>query len=255
MNITASIQARMGSSRLPGKVLADVCAKPMLLWQVERIRRSRLVDRVVIGTSTSPLDDEVEAFCAKYGVECYRGSEDDVLKRIASLISKFGIDVHVECYGDSPLIDPQLIDEFIGYYLKFKDDADYFSSALKTTYPPGFEVTVYSGRILVEVDQIVADDDPMREHVGYNITRFPDKYRLHSLEAPAWFAAPETYLEVDTPEDMTLLRALIGLFVSRGQEHFGLGEILTMLRNNPDLAKGNIEVERRWKALREGKKV
>jgi len=255
MNITASIQARMGSSRLPGKVLKDVCGKPMLLWQVERIRRSRLVDRVVIGTSTSPLDDEVEAFCSKYGVECYRGPEDDVLKRIASLVRELAVDVHVECYGDSPLIDPQLIDEFIGYYLKFKDEADYFSSALKTTYPPGFEVTVYSGQILVEVDQMVADDDPMREHVGYNITRFPDKFRMQPLEAPPWFAAPDTYLEVDTPEDMTLLRALVGHFVARGQEHFGLGEILTMLRSNPDLAKGNLDVERRWKALREGKNV
>jgi len=253
VKITASIQARMGSSRLPGKVLADICGKPMLLWQIERIQRSRLVDQIVVGTSTSSLDDEIESFCDSHGVECFRGSEDDVLGRIAELIRKNDVDLHVECYGDSPLIDPQLIDEFVGYYLKYSDEADYFSSALKTTYPPGLEVTLYPGRVLMEVEQIVSRDDPMREHVGYNITRFRDKYRLRSLEAPSWFSFPNIYLEVDTEEDLTLMRSVVGHFVDKDQEYFSLAEILSMLKNDPKLSESNINVERRWKSLREGK--
>jgi spore coat polysaccharide biosynthesis protein SpsF len=255
LNITATIQARMGSSRLPGKVLADVCGKPMLLWQVERIRRSRLVDRVVIGTSTSVLDDQIVDFCSKYEIECYRGSENDVLERISSLLLDLSVDLHVECYGDSPLIDPQIIDEFIGFYLKYSHTADYFSSALQTTYPPGLEVTVYPARILIEVNQLISSDDPMREHVGYNITRFPDLYKQCPLLAPCWFSNPETYLEVDTPEDLALLRNIVSHFSGLGQSHFSLGEILSMLRQFPHLVQGNLEVERRWKKLREQKNV
>jgi spore coat polysaccharide biosynthesis protein SpsF len=255
MNIVATIQARMGSSRLPGKVLADVCGKPMLLWQVERIRRSRLVDRVVVGTSTSVLDDQIEDFCSRYDIEYYRGSENNVLERISSLLSHLSVDLHVECYGDSPLIDPQIIDEFIGFYLKNSHLADYFSSALQTTYPPGLEVTVYPARILIEVNQLVSSEDPMREHVGYNITRFPNLYKQCPLLAPFWFSDPEIYLEVDTPEDLALIRNIVRHFSELGQSHFSLGEILSMLRQFPHLVKGNSNIERRWKKLREQNNV
>ena len=122
MKIIATIQARMGSTRLPGKVLKDICGKPMLLWQVDRIKKSRLIDDVIIATTTSPKDDEIVQFGIKNNIKYYRGSEDDVLNRVASLICKFGIDLHIEFCGDSPLPDPQLIDEFIGYYLKNQDN-------------------------------------------------------------------------------------------------------------------------------------
>lgn len=251
MNITATIQARMGSTRMPGKVLADLCGKPMLQWQVERIRRSRLIDNLVIGTSVSTADDVIEDFCFANNIECYRGSENDVLNRITSLLVDKSVGLHVECYGDSPLIDPQIIDEFIGYYFKHQDQADYFSSALKTTYPPGFEVTIYPAKILIEVNKLISPFDPMREHVGYNITRFPDRYRLCSLEAPPWFAVPNIYLEVDTPEDFSVIYSVIKHFVDKGQNHFGLSEVLELLRKNPEISLINLEVERRWKKLRD----
>ena len=250
MEVTATIQARMGSTRLPGKVLMDISGKPMLLIQIERIRRSRLVDKIVVGTSTSPLDDEILEFCNKNEVECFRGSEDDVLGRISSLLETFNVDVHVECFGDSPLVDPQLIDEFIGYYLKFRNEADYFSSALETTYPPGLEVSVYPAKVLIEVNSMVRKEDPLREHAGYNITRFPKRFRLKSLTAPPWFNEPELYLEVDTQEDINLLRYIINYFLKQGKEHFGLSEILSILKVDPNIQQANMKVERRWKALR-----
>jgi spore coat polysaccharide biosynthesis protein SpsF len=251
MNITASIQARMGSSRLPGKVLSDVCGKPMLLWQIERIKRSRLVDRVVVGTSVSSLDDKIAKFCQDHDIDCFRGPEDDVLKRISTLLKSYEVDLHVECYGDSPLIDPQIIDEFIGYYLKHSKDAEYFSSALETTYPPGLEVTLYNAEVLLEVDEMVHLTDPMREHVGYNVTRFPEKFRTYSFRAPPWFCYPDTFLEVDSPEDLDVLRNVVGYFVSLGKDHFTLSEILNLLLENKSLFEGNAHIERRWKALRE----
>jgi spore coat polysaccharide biosynthesis protein SpsF len=251
MRIVASIQARMGSSRLPGKVLKDICGKPLLLWHVERVKRSRLLDDVIVATTTSEKDDEIEAFCEQHAILCYRGSEDDVLNRISSLIRGHQIDVHVEFCGDSPLTDPQIIDEFVGYYLKYQHSYDYVSSAIKTTYPPGQEVIVYRGGVLSELDQSLSTDDPMREHVGYNITRFPDRYRLASLEAPDWFYEPEAYLEVDTLTDLEMMRKLISHFAEQGVEHFTLSQILELLRKQPEIMQLNSTEERRWKSLRE----
>ena len=250
MNITASIQARIGSSRLPGKVLKDICGKPMLQWQVERLLRSSLVDNVVVATTTNSIDDRIEDFCDNLGFSCYRGSEEDVLGRIAGLVRDLKVDLHVECYGDSPLIDPQIVDEFIGYFLKHADYCDYVSSALKTTYPPGLEVTLYTGSVLLETNVLVAHNDPLREHAGYNVTRFSERYRLISLEAPPYYHYPDTYLEVDTKEDLEVIRAVIGHFAVRDQGHFTLSQILDMVRDNPDLMSRNDDVERRWKALR-----
>ena len=223
----------------------------MLLWQIERIKRSRLVDRVVVGTSVSSKDDEIARFCDDHKIDCFRGSEDDVLKRISTLLKSYAVDLHVECYGDSPLIDPQIIDEFIGYYLKHFDDADYFSSALETTYPPGLEVTLYDAKVLLQVDEMVSITDPMREHVGYNVTRFPKKFRTYSFKAPPWLYYPNTFLEVDTPEDLDVVRNVVSYFVSLGKDHFSLVEILNLLLENKALFEGNTHIERRWRTLRE----
>ena len=162
MKVTATIQARMGSSRLPGKVLMDICGKPMLLWQVERIRRARLVDEIIIATTLSESDNEIETFCKINNIRFFRGSENDVLGRIACLISERNIDIHLECYGDSPFIDPQIIDESIGFYLKKNIPNGYFSSSLETTYPPGMEVTIYRGNMLTEVNNLIPKNDPLR---------------------------------------------------------------------------------------------
>lgn len=251
MKIIASIQARMGSSRLPGKVLMDIRGKPMLLWHVERLKRSRLLDDVIVATTMSQKDDEIEAFCKQYNILCYRGSENDVLNRISSLIDFHKIDIHVEFCGDSPLIDPQIVDEFIGFYLKNKNSYDYVSNALKTSYPPGQEVIVYRGDLLIELDQSLDIDDPLREHAGYNITRFPDIYQMATMEAPKWFYNPEAYLEVDTLTDLEMMRQLISHFVEQGEEHFTLSQILEFLRKNPEIMQLNSKEDRRWKSLRE----
>ena len=127
MKIVASIQARLGSTRLPGKVLKDINGKPMLLRHVERLRRSRLLDDVIVATTTNPHDDKIVEFCINNNIAFYRGSEDDVLDRISSMIEERGIDVHVECFGDSPLTDPHIVDEIIGYYLKYQANIDFVS--------------------------------------------------------------------------------------------------------------------------------
>ena len=248
--ITASIQARMGSSRLPGKVLKEIYGQPMLLRQINRIKKSRLIDHVIVATTTSKGDDLIYDFCKFHNIKVFRGSENDVLSRICELLKEYKVDIHVEFCGDSPLPDPQIIDEIIGCFLKFNKDADYFSSALKTTYPPGTEVTVYSSETLLKVNELVDSDDPLREHVGYNVTRFNNQFKQYSIEAPSWFYEPEIYLEVDTPKDFEFINQIYNYFLEQNNSNFNLMDILNFLRKNPILRDSNKKEIRKWKKLR-----
>tara|TARA_B100000035_G_C20930642_1_gene522874 strand:- start:36 stop:794 length:759 start_codon:yes stop_codon:yes gene_type:complete len=250
MKILASIQARMNSSRLPGKVLSDICGKPMLLWQIERIKRSNYINDIIVATSNSREDDTIINFCKDHKINFYRGSENDVLSRISSMLKSYKYDVHVECFGDSPFIDPKIIDEFIIFYFKQKNKDIYISSALKTTYPPGTEVTLYNPNILIRTNDLVRSDDKLREHAGYNISRFPNEFKIHSMEAPQHFNYPDLYLEVDVYEDLVLIRQIAEYFISKNKNHFSLIEILNYLKKNIDITKKNKFIDRRWKKFR-----
>ena len=158
---------------------------------------------------------------------------------------------HAEFFGDSPLTDPHLIDEVLGFYLKNRDLYDCVTNALKTTYPPGQEVTVYAGKALVEAEKAVPKGDPLRAHVSIHLTQHRDKYRICNLEAPAHYHYPDIYLEVDEPNDFRLISSVIEHFSGQGRDHFSLAQILDYLLANPDLIKINQRIERRWKAFKE----
>ncbi len=250
MRVTATVQARMGSSRLPGKVLRSICDRPMLAHQIERISRARLVDEIIVATTTAPADTAIVDLAQQVGVGVFQGSEDDVLGRICRLIERHSVDVHVELIGDSPLSDPQIIDEIIGFFLKYRNDYDYVSNGMKVTYPSGIEVNVYLGETLLAVERSVAGDDPLREHVDIHLSRNVD-YRRRNLPAPPWFYRPEIFLEVDTALDFQMISSIFGHFFERGVTHFGLGQILDFLDSRPDLIALNQQVERRWRQFKD----
>jgi spore coat polysaccharide biosynthesis protein SpsF len=246
MKIGATIQARTGSLRLPNKVMLPILGKPMLARQVERIQRSLLIDQVILATSTNPNDDVIEELAAKLRVECFRGSEDLILDRIVGALRHYSVDVNVEFYGDCPLPDPTIIDAIIGIYLKHQDSCDYVGTGLKTTFPPGLEVTVYPSRVLYDVAGITED----RERVAVNIRTRPDRYRTMNVEAPPWYRHPHLHLEVDTAEDFKVISTIYeGLYPSN--PHFLLPHIIEFLREKPELAALNQSVPRRWKQFRE----
>jgi len=251
MKIIGSIQARVGSTRFPGKVLKEICGKPMLLWQVERIKRSRLLDDIIVATTLNPRDDEIVKLCKKHDIKFFRGSENDVLKRISALIKLFKIDTHVEFLGDSPLPDAHIIDEIIGFYLKYRDKYDYVSNALKITYPPGMDVSVFKGAALITVDRKVPKDEPLREHLSLHIIR-DKRYKKYNLEAPDYHRFPDISLEVDTPEDFKLISNIVNYFTNRGEDYFSLTQILGYLKQNKDLLEINKGIPRRWKKFKEG---
>ena len=245
MNIVATIQARLGSTRLPGKVLKDVCGKPLLQYQIERIQRARLVDQVIVATTTNPRDDAIACLGQKLGVAVYRGPEEDVLKRIVGLLQEHQVGIHVELIGDSPLTDPQIVDEIIGFYLKNVTHYDFVSNGTEVTYPSGMEVNVYSSKVLIEAELSVSTNDPLREHVDIHISKNP-KYKSFCIKAPEYFHRPDIFLEVDTMLDFEMLSAVISHFVNCGKEHFSLSQILDYLEKHPELIKINQSEERRY---------
>ena len=183
LKISATIQARMGSERLPGKVLADVVGRPMLVHQIERISRSLLIDEVIVATTDGPTDDAIVQVAEEAGAAVFRGDEEDVLGRVVGALKAFDVALHVECFGDSPLMDPTILDVVIGFYLKHQDQYDLVATGMKTTFPPGLDVTVYPSSVLFDVDDLVVSPED-REYVGINIKRRPDDFRLFTVEAP-----------------------------------------------------------------------
>lgn len=249
MNIIASIQARMGSTRLPGKVLKPILGKPMLQWHIERIRLSRLIDDVVVATTISSKDDEIVEFCESIGVKYYRGSENDVLQRVTDLVQNFKADIHVECFGDSPLTDPQIIDEFIGYLLKHSE-VDFVSNSIETTYPPGAEVLAYRSKVLVDANSKTDASDPLREHVSLHIYNRTESYNVVNLSAPDIYHFPDLYFEVDTEQDFIVMNSIIISLSKLYGIGFPLITIIDFLKQHPEIVKLNQDIPRRWKEFR-----
>lgn len=248
MKVVATVAARMGSSRLPGKVLFPILGKPMLARQIERIRQSRLIDEVVIATSVEPANDVLETLAQAEGVSCFRGSEDDVLGRITGALRASDADLHVEFMGDNPMPDASLVDGLIGLFLKHRDRCDYLTNALTTTYPPGAEVYVYPAAVLLDAERYAGDGAP-REHVGIHIYQHPERYRILSVEAPPWLRSPHVHLEVDTAEDFEVVREVFETLYPSNPA-FSLRDALDVVERR-GLQEKNQGVERRWRAFRQ----
>ena len=250
MNVVASIQARMMSSRLPGKVLAELGGKPMLLFQIERLKTSRYINDVVVATSTNPADDVIADLCQTEGIRCFRGDENDVLGRVAQAVRFFDIDMHIECFGDSPLVDPGLIDEMLSKMMSSDTAIDIITNCHKSTYPAGMEAYIYKANCLHEINAQVPADDKLREHCGFNLLRHRNRFSIWEVEAPQDRHYPDLFLEVDEPTDLETLRRLHDAFMAKGMADYRLDDIITLAKDQPDLFSANQNVHRRWKDVR-----
>ncbi len=248
MKIVAIIQVRMGSTRLPGKVMKEILCKPVLELLIERLRYSKLIDQIAVATSVNAKDDVIENLCKRLGISCFRGSEDDVMGRVLGALKHYGADAGLEIYGDCPLLDPAIIDNIIQYYKDNSDLYDFVSNDLKTTYPPGLETEVYSVNAFADASNRTSDPE-IREHSTLYLRQHPELYRLHNIEAPPELHYPEIYIELDTPEDFTVVKTIYEALYNEGKI-FSAEEILDFLRQNPHVAELNRRIERRWKKYR-----
>lgn len=203
--IVASIEARMTSSRLPGKIMLKCLNKPLLALLVERVSRSHFIDEVVVSTTTNSADKEIVECTKKLNIGCYRGSEIDVLKRVVEAMQEAHADIVVHLTGDNPLIDPEIIDQLIKIYIKNK--YDYVSNMRVRSYPIGLDTQVTSLTVLKESLRIAADA-PQHEHVCLSIYENKDIFKLYNLIAPPKLFRPELRWTVDTKEDYQFIKVV-----------------------------------------------
>ncbi|HVM94273.1 MAG TPA: aminotransferase class III-fold pyridoxal phosphate-dependent enzyme [Terriglobales bacterium] len=233
--VVAIIQARMGSSRLPGKSLAEVEGRPMLWHVIERVKRACLIDRVVVATSTAKADDAIEATCRDMGVTCYRGSENDVLDRYYMAARAERAPQVVRITADCPLIDPEVVDRVVRRFQR--GDVDYATNAMVRTYPDGLDTEVFSFSAL-ERAWHEANKTSEREHVTPYLRM--GKFRTANVECDSVTLYQHYRWTVDEAEDLDFIRAVYRAM--RGRERFGMPEVLELLEQNPGLEKMNSEI-------------
>jgi len=231
----------MGSSRLPGKVLMDVCGKPALTRLADRLRVVEGLDDIVLATTTAAADDILEAWAQREGVACFRGSEDDVLGRVVGAQKSVGGEVVVEVTGDCTLLPPDIVELGIATYLA--NDADVVSNVGRVqTFPMGADVQVFPLALLEEVAASV-DDPAVREHVSLYFYDHPERYRIQYIVAPQAWRHPTWRLQLDYPDDLRLIEAVYRELEPRHGPSFGMAQIVDMLIGKPEVLAFNIDCE------------
>jgi spore coat polysaccharide biosynthesis protein SpsF len=238
MKTVATIEARMLSTRLPGKVLMEVCGQPMLARMVERVRRARSLDDIVIATSEHPSCDPIASLALEIGVRCFRGSEEDVLDRVLKAAASVAADTIVELTGDCPLIDPAVIDRIVTIY--GESGVDYCANVLQRTYPAGMDTQVFSFGTLDTVSRLTCDPAD-REHVSLYIYKHPERFSLKNVESSLPSEMARWRLVVDHPQDLILIRKIYEDLYPRKAD-FLLDDIRRLLERHPEW----LEINRRF---------
>jgi spore coat polysaccharide biosynthesis protein SpsF len=241
LKVVAIIQARMNSSRLPGKILYKVLDKALLSLQIERVKKVSLIDEIVIATTINSCDEPIVELCQKLDVACYRGSELDVLKRYYEAASAFKANAIVRLTSDCPVIDPFTVDRVIAHYLFHSAHVDYVSNILNRSYPRGMDTEIFSMEALriANYETTLMHD---REHVTPYIYTHPERFRLESVE----YLSNESHHRwtVDTMEDFQLIAKIIeSLYPSNPS--FTLEDMLTLLQKHPEWSEINAFVQQK----------
>lgn len=239
--IVSTIEARFASSRLPGKTLLKICGKPTLELIIERLKRSRFIDEIVIATTVNPDCNGIEELAKRLGVGCFRGSEDDVLDRVLRAAKAYKADIIVEITGDETLIDPVIVDETIAYYLKNK--FDYVSNILERRYPRGLDTQVFATSVLEEVSRIT-NDPADRENVSLYIYEHPEIYSLGKVVAPGELNHPDWRWTLDTKEDFEFLKIVYEALYNTKKD-FDTYDVLNFIKKNPHVLKINERIKQR----------
>lgn len=234
--VVASIEARMNASRLPGKVLMDIGGRAALGRMLDRVRKCQTLDGIVIATTDRPADDAIAAWCRAEGVDCFRGSEDDVLARVAAAQAAMNSDVVVELCGDCPFSDPDVIDQGVATFLA--NEVDVLTTTQKQSYPAGIDVQVFRRAALQEVCDTIRDP-ALREHVSLYFYEHPERYRVIHLAAPSALHRPEMRLLLDYPEDLAMLRAVFDRLAPSVGPDFAAAAVVTLLDADPAIAAIN----------------
>jgi len=239
MNINISIEARMTSSRLPGKVLKKINNIPNLELMIHRVKKVKSVNTIIVATTTNKEDDIIVNWCLNNNINYFRGSEDNVYDRVLNAHQEFQTDIIVELTGDCPLIDPILIEGAISIYKKNK--YDYVSNCLENGYPLGMAIQVYSLQTLQSISLNRELEYQDKEHVTpYLYTT--GKYRIFNITPNENHFMPELSVTLDTIEDFYVIENIVKAFPSID---FTLEDIIIFAKNNPQLTNMNMNTHRK----------
>uniref|UniRef100_UPI004048C28E cytidylyltransferase domain-containing protein n=1 Tax=Algoriphagus sp. TaxID=1872435 RepID=UPI004048C28E len=241
MKIVATIEARMTSSRLPGKVLLEAGGKSMLQHLVDRLKTVPSLDEIVLATTVNSTDNILEDFAKQNDIRCYRGSENDVMNRVIEAAVFADTDILVEITGDCPIIDPQIVEQTIRMFLG--NNADYVSNSIIRSYPDGMDTQVFKLKTLQKSESMT--NDPLdHEHVTLHIYNNPEIFTQLHLVAPPELHWPELGLTLDEPADYELIKNIIEFFGSE-QSFFSCLDVIKLLREKPEWVGINQEVLRK----------
>lgn len=234
--IVASIEARMTSSRLPGKVLMTADGKPMLEILVERLQRAHCIDAIIVATTVNAQDNPIATLCERLGIPVFRGSEMNVLERVCSAAQKMSAEVLVEITGDCPLIDPTLVDAAIATFLERYPANRYVSnSGPNISIPWGFDVQVFMAADLYTINADNPDEQD-REHVSYRFYRpeSGDQYQPYFIRYTGELNRPELRVTLDYHEDYELIKSAYESLAPKNSL-FGAVDIIRWLDSQPTI--------------------
>jgi spore coat polysaccharide biosynthesis protein SpsF len=236
LDVIAIVQARMGSTRLPGKVLKKIKNRFVLDYVIQRLKFSDKINDVILATTTDKKDDVLETYAIEREVRYFRGNEEDVLSRYYNAAKKYGGEIIVRITSDCPLIDPEIVDNVINKHIDNK--ADYTSNVIKRTYPRGLDTEVFNFDVLSEAYKN-ANEKYQQEHVTSYMIEHPEKFKLQNIEAKGKLKRPDIRITVDTEEDFELIKKIILHF---NNLNFKTEDIIGFLDRNPELLEINKNV-------------
>lgn len=235
------IQARMGSTRLPGKILKPIMGRPMLDYLIERIHRVDTPHTLIIATTTNPQDEAIESFAKKENIKVFRGSEEDVLDRYYQTCCAYPAEIIVRITSDCPLIDPAIVDHAIHLLQNSKTPVDYISNTQQRSFPRGMDVEVFTFAALkAAANEATSAYD--REHVTPFIYNQPERFHLANFAHTPDIS--KYRLTVDTPEDFLLISKIFEELYPNNKK-FTLADILRSFKQHPEWKKINAHVKQK----------
>ncbi|AEE96752.1 cytidylyltransferase domain-containing protein [Mahella australiensis] len=236
------IQARMGSERLPGKVMMDICGKPVIAHVIERLKKCKHLDGIVLATSAKEDDRILLDVAQQYDIDACAGSENDVLSRYVQASQRFHGDIIVRVTGDCPLIDPYIVDQLI---TEFKQcNCDYMRLDVPDTYPRGLDAEIFTFEALKRANERAGGNGKYREHVTLIMYRQPQYFSICCKKAPPHLTRPQYRFCVDTMEDFKLV---VSIFenIYKPDSFIRAADIVNFLDKNPSLLAINASIHQR----------
>lgn len=238
MQVLAIIQARMTSSRLPGKVLKPIIGQSMLALQIERTKCSQLIDELIVATSTEDSDQPIQDWCIKNNIKCFRGDLNNVLERYFQAAKKYPSEHILRMTADCPLIDSSIIDEVIKLHLKEKND--YTSNCIEPTFPDGLDVEIMTQQTLKDARELSTKLSE-KEHVTLYIRNNPEIYKIGSFKNAV--NLQERRWTVDYIEDFNLISNIYNTLYD-AKPNFNMQDILSLLKKHPEWELLNKNIDR-----------